>query len=227
LDRLAAVVAEAEVHRGRGRDGVQHPVDGFQRPGPLVGRAGQVGLVHLDDGRAEVPDLLREHIRDGHGERRWIAIVGIERHLGQHVRTRQGELHWLRGQLPGPLAGGHQVERARAQWPFHHGRGSGPERHTGRLPEGEPLGQPDLAPDARHRTQEVLDYAVGLGVVDVEAVELAVAHHVDAGELLGADDHARGIHECLLAGRCDQPVGEWVRAHRRRQDAWRRRLAHR
>ena len=48
----------------------------------------------------------------------------------------------------------------------------------------QPLGKTDLAPHARHRPHEVFDHAVGLGMVDVEAIKLAVADEIDAGLLL-------------------------------------------
>ena len=49
-------------------------------------------------------------------------------------------------------------------------------------------------------------------MVDVEAVELAVAHHVDAALLLRVDDHACGVDQRLLRGVGHQPVGDRVRA---------------
>ena len=49
-----------------------------------------------------------------------------------------------------------------------------------RLLERQPFGQPDLVAHARHRTHEIFDHAVGLGMIDIEPVELPVAHQVDA-----------------------------------------------
>ena len=68
------------------------------------------------------------------------------------------------------------------------------------------------AADAGHRADEVLDHAVGVGVVDVEAVELAVGDDVDAGHLLGLEDDARGVDEGLLAGSGGEPVGDGIGA---------------
>jgi len=56
-------------------------------------------------------------------------------------------------------------------------------------------------------------------MVDVEAVELAVAHEIDAGALLCRDDHARRVDERLLRRRARQPVRQRIGADHRRQDA--------
>ena len=47
LDRLAAIVPEAEVHRGGTIKGVEDPVNCFRREGAVGGIAGDVGLVDL------------------------------------------------------------------------------------------------------------------------------------------------------------------------------------
>ena len=57
------------------------------------------------------------------------------------------------------------------------------------------------------------------GMVDVEAVELAVAHQVEAGLLLGVDHDAHGVGQRLLRGRGGEPVGQRVRADDGGEDA--------
>ena len=73
-------------------------------------------------------------------------------------------------------------------------------------------------PHPGQRPHEILDHAVGLRMVDVEAVELAVADQVEAGLLLGMDDDAHGVGERLLRGRGREPVGQRVRADDGGQD---------
>ena len=70
----------------------------------------------------------------------------------------------------GAGAVGEQVEAARAEFGFHHGRGLGPEAHA--LFGGEFLGlaAAKFRTGAAHGPDEVLDHAVGVWVVDVESV---------------------------------------------------------
>jgi hypothetical protein len=49
-------------------------------------------------------------------------------------------------------------------------------------------------------------------MVDVEAIELAVAHEVDAGLLLPMEHDARGVDERLLRRRRSKPVRDRIRA---------------
>ena len=49
-------------------------------------------------------------------------------------------------------------------------------------------------------------------MVDVEAVQLAVADQVDAGLLLRVDDDARRVGQRLLGGRGGEPVGQRIGA---------------
>jgi hypothetical protein len=54
--------------------------------------------------------------------------------------------------------------------------------------------------DPAEAADEVFDHAVGVRVVRIEAVEFAVGRQVDAGVLLGGDDHRGGVDDGLLAG---------------------------
>src|SRR6185312_896821 len=142
----------------------------------------------------------------------------VEQHLGQHMRAGQRELQRLRGQRPGARKGGRQIERARADRAFDHRRRSGAEVMRLRLLEGEPFGEPDLAPHAGHWPHEILDHAVSLGVIDVEAIKLAVADQIDAGHLLGVDDDPRGVDQRLLGRQRDEPVRHRIGADGRGLD---------
>ena len=78
--------------------------------------------------------------------------------------------------------------------------------------EGFVIAAAHLRADARHRPDEILDHAVGIGMVHVEAVEFAIGGQVDAGLALNVEDHARGIETRLLAGQRGQPIGDRVGA---------------
>jgi hypothetical protein len=49
-------------------------------------------------------------------------------------------------------------------------------------------------------------------MVDVEAVQLAVADHLHAGLFLDVDDEPGRIHQCLFRGAVDQPLGYGIGA---------------
>jgi hypothetical protein len=102
--------------------------------------------------------------------------------------------------------------RSGADRPFHHARRPGAEARRFALGIVDPLREADLRAHAGHRPHEILDHAVGLRVVDVEAVQLAVAHQVDAGLFLRIDDHAHRVGERLLGGRGGEPIGQRVGA---------------
>ena len=83
----------------------------------------------------------------------------------------------------------------------------------------DPLGKPDVAADTGHRPREVLDHPVGLGMIQVEPVQLAVADYIDARLLLGCEHDARCVGQRLLGRRCGKPVRNRIRTYHRRADA--------
>ena len=89
-------------------------------------------------------------------------------------------------------------------------------------PAGEFLGDraADLAVDAGHGTDEILDHAVRVGVVDVETVELAVGREVDAGLGLDVEHDARGVDDGLLGGERGGPVWNRIGGDGGGEDAW-------
>jgi hypothetical protein len=127
------------------------------------------------------------------------------------------------------------VASARARWQAS-GRSSvplatgpsttpGAKAHPGQRAIGQHLVERHLVAHALHRPDEVLDHPVGFGMVDIEAVKLAVADDIDAGLLLGRDDDPGGVDQRLLRRRGDEPLRHRIGADDRRLDA--RRSAHR
>ena len=51
-----------------------------------------------------------------------------------------------------------------------------------------------------HRADEVIDHAVGIGMVHVETVEFAIGGQIDACLALNAEDDARRVETRLFAG---------------------------
>jgi hypothetical protein len=194
---LAVNLVEQEVHRGGGERGI-------------VRVAGDVGLVDLDAGRGEAGHLGGENLAEGHGELVEAAVVVVEEGAGEHVGARDGELERAAGDRGGALAVGEQVEGAFAKLARDDAGRLAAEAHG--VMAGEFLGDgaADHGRDAGHRADEILDHAVRVGVVDVEAVELAVGRQVDAGLTLEIKYDAGGIDHGLLAGQGGEPVGHGI-----------------
>ena len=90
---------------------------------------------------------------------------------------------------------------------LHHAGGLAAELHGALAGEALVIAAPHLGAYAGHGADEVLDHAVGIGMIDVEAVEFAVGGQVDARLALRVEDDARGVEARLLAGQRGQPVG--------------------
>ena len=173
---------------------------------------GQVRLVHLHDVGVQVAHLLGQGVGQGMGHLGGVPVMLVDQRLGQHVRAGDGELEGVPGQRLGPCAGQGQVQAAAADGAHHRAGRPGAELHAGARAVGDQVIEGETLRDPVHGPHEVLDHPVGLGVIDVEAVKLAVAHHIHACLLLRADHHPRGVHQGLLRWCCDEPVGHGVRA---------------
>ena len=135
------------------------------------------------------------------------------------MRAGEREFEWLGRERFCPRAGVGQVERAAAER-SHDDPGRTPAKpHAGRAAVLLELLEADRGPHSRHRPHEILDHTVGLGMIGVEAIELAVAHEIDPGALLHVEDDARGIDQRLLARVGDEPLGHRIGADESRQDA--------
>src|SRR6266487_4629967 len=78
-----------------------------------------------------------------------------------------------------------------------------------------PIASSQAGTHAGHRRQEVFDHPVGVGVVGIEAIDLAFGGEVDSGLTLDIEDDARRIDSRLLTGQSNEPVGNRVRTDRR------------
>ena len=198
---------------------VEHTVDGFRRPLPFLRCARQVGLVDLHHVGIEMADLRGEHVGDCEGERRHVRVVAVDQRLGQHVRPGQRELQRCAGKLTRLAARTRQVEMAGRDRPGHDAGRPAAELHTRLGPVARQLVEVDFGRHAAHRPDEIFDHAVGLGMVRVEAVELAVANQVDARPLLGVQHDPRRVGQRLLRRALNQPVGRRVGTDDSRPDA--------
>ena len=70
------------------------------------------------------------------------------------------------------------------------------------------IAAPHLGAYAGHRAEEVFDHPVGIGMIDVEAIEFAIGGQIDARLALRVEDDAGGIEPRLLAGQGRQPIRE-------------------
>jgi hypothetical protein len=114
LNGLSAVIAETQMHRRFALDGVKHAVDRRRGPFPLLGMARQIGFIELHDVGIDMPDLLRQHVRDGHAKRARVLVVLVQHGLGEHVRTGDGKFERPGCHGLGARAGIRQIESAAA-----------------------------------------------------------------------------------------------------------------
>jgi hypothetical protein len=66
---------------------------------------------------------------------------------------------------------------------------------------------------------EVLNHAIGVGMIDIEAVKLAIGGQVNTRLPLKVEDDASRIDQRLLARECHQPIGYRIRTHGRAEDS--------
>ena len=144
------------------------------------GIAGNVGLVDLQAVAGQAGHLLRQHAGDRHQQRLEIAVVIIQQSARQHVGAGDGELEGSAGHGRGEFAIGEQVERAFAERLFYHARGLAAELHGALAGEALVIAAPHLGAYAGHGAEEIFDHPVGIGVIDVEAIEFAVGGQIDA-----------------------------------------------
>ena len=106
---------------------------------------------------------------------------------------------------------------------LHDAGGLAAELHGALAGEALVIAAPHLGAYAGHRAEEVFDHAVGIGMIDVEAIEFAIGGQIDARLALGVEDDAGGIEARLLAGQGGQPIRNGIAAHGGSEDSGLRR----
>ena len=137
----------------------------------------------------------------------------VEQRAGEHVGAGDGELERAGGQEAGTcwksLA---RLRRAFADLAFDDAGRAGAEAEVGEFVEFFFLGAADLRADVLKGADEVIDHAVGFGMIDVVAIEFAVGEEVEAGHLLGFDDDGHGVAEGFFGGVGGEPGGDGIAA---------------
>ena len=82
------------------------------------------------------------------------------------------------------------------------------------------VGAADLGVDAPELARKVFDHAVGVGMIDVKAVQFAVGRQIDSCIALGGEDNAGGIHEGLFVRVGGKPIGNGIGTNGGNLDAW-------
>ena len=144
--------------------------------------------------------------------------MGVVQDLGQHVGAGDGELLGLRRQVAVKRIVAGEVEPPVAERAGDDPGRQRPVRHAGLLPPGPELIEGQLGLDSLEWTDEVIDHPVGLGVVDVPAIELPVGDHVDAGQFLGLEHDQHRVAEALAGVVDAQPGGDRIAADNRSLD---------
>ena len=223
LDRLPAVVAEAEMHGPGPGHRVEHAIDRRGGEGRVGGIAGDVGLVHLNAVAHQIACLRGERVGDRQGQAGHVVIVRVEQGPRQHVRAGQRELEGTARDGRRARAVFREIERPLADRANDDARGLAAEPHLGLRAERRRFLPAHGRIDAAEPPHEVVDHPVGIRMTDVEAIELAVGGQIDARLPLNVEDDTRGVDQRLFARQGCQPVGHWIRADRRGEDPRRRR----
>src|SRR2546427_13017 len=66
---------------------------------------------------------------------------------------------------------------------------------------------------------EILDHAVGIGMIHIETIQFTVGGQVNARLALEIENDARGVEQRLLAGQGREPVRDGIRADGGGEDA--------
>src|SRR5206468_5060242 len=114
------------------------------------------------------------------GQGRRAVVVAVEQRLAQQVRAGDGELQRVIGESASPAVIARKVERSFADGAFDDAGNSRAEAHAGKAGEFLELLPAGGGADAGEGPDEVIDHAVRVGVVDVEAVKLSVGDDVDS-----------------------------------------------
>ena len=88
------------------------------------------------------------------------------------------------------------------------------------LPKGLQVGASHLCVDAPKFAREVLDHAVGVRMIDVEAVQFAVGGKIHPSVTLGGEYDAGGVDEALLVWIGGEPIGNGVGSDGGDLNAW-------
>ena len=80
--------------------------------------------------------------------------------------------------------------------------------------------RPNPSANAFHRRDEILDHSIRVGMIDVEAVELAIGWKIDARLPLQIENYPHRVGSRLIARQRSEPVGYRVRTNSGGSDAW-------
>lgn len=213
LDALAAVVAEAEVERAFDLDIPEDAVDGLGGEGAVFRGAGEVGFVDLDASAVEIGDLSGKDVGEGEEKGFKVAVMLVEEGAGEHVGAGEGKLDRLGGDGGRTGAGFGEVEGTLVKGAGDDAGGLATELHALLGHEFVAVLPRDPGLNAADPLDEVLDHPVGVGMIEVVAVEFAVGGEVNSGRFLEVDDDAGGVEEGLLVGEGEKPVDGREGAH--------------
>jgi len=152
------------------------------------------------------------HVGDGHGEGLEVFVMIIEERAGEHVGAGEREFEWTAGDGGGARTIFVQVEDAFSDRAANDTCGLAAEAHLLLRAKRGRIGQADRGRDATHARNKILDHAIGVGMVDVEAVKFAVGGQIDSCAALGVDDDGSRIKDRLFARQGREPVDRGVRA---------------
>jgi hypothetical protein len=126
------------------------------------------------------------------------------------MRASQSELKRLACEPFSPAAGLGQIEQSRVDWPIDYGRRPRAKTHATPSSVFDQFFEGYSGANTTHWPNEILDHSVRFGVIDVEAIQLAVANQINARVLLNLQDYACCICQRLFGRSRREPIRNWV-----------------
>jgi hypothetical protein len=200
LDGLSTIVSKAKVDGFGAGEGVKEAIDGRCGQGAIGRIAGDVGFIHLETGAGKIGHLGCEGIGEGQRQRLKIPVMLIKQRPGQHVRAGDREFEVTTGDLGGAGAIFGEVEGALGDFIDDHASGFGTEFHFAPGAEGNGVATTHVGTDAAEAAQEIFNHAIGVGVVDIETIQLAIGGQIDSGLALGIKNDPGGVDDRLFTG---------------------------
>ena len=139
-------------------------------------------------------------------------VVRVQQGAGEHVGAGEREFERATGHFARTGAVFGQIEHAFGDGTAHDGRRLAAEGHFMLGTKRGGVLTAHAAVDPAELVDEVLDHAVGVGMIDIEAIQLAIRRQFDACLALRVKNDARGVDHGLLTGQGAKPVWDRVGA---------------
>ena len=200
------------MHGFRAFDGIQHAIDARSGDGSIGGIAGNIGFIDLHTVADQISRLSGQSVGDGHVERGEVVVMRVQQRAGEHVGAGERELERSTSHFARTGAVFGQIEHAFGDGTAHDGGRLAAEGHLMLGAKRGGVFTAHAAVDAAELVDEILNHAVRVGMIDIEAVQLPVRRQINACLALRVEDDACGVDHSLFARQRGKPVWNRVGA---------------